>query len=182
MSSMESNVVKFPSLADRGGGLQSMLQRQRVKREARAREIGAVELTETAKNSRLRDARKTAWNHACHTTDYWRARMKWHGALSWAQNYGIGDSGSFPPADDGGRYSFVDEWRAALVKQLLTPAPDVSAVIWKRTQLAGEQYAYVGVKRERIERAIADDVAFLEAHPTRRSIAGSRQSSKPEPA
>jgi hypothetical protein len=60
----ESNVVKFPfNVADRGG-MQSMYRRHRVDREARAREIGTVELTETAKNSRLRDARKTAWREA----------------------------------------------------------------------------------------------------------------------
>jgi hypothetical protein len=53
------------------------------------------------------------------------------------------------------------------------------AVAWKRAQLRAESHRYTDVKPERIERAIADDVAFLEAHPTRRSIAASRQSSKP---
>jgi hypothetical protein len=66
------------------------------------------------------------------------------------------------------------------VKQLLTPAPDIGAVTWKRAQLRAENYRYSDVKPERIERAIADDVAFLAAHPTRRSVAASRQSSKPE--
>jgi hypothetical protein len=135
-------------------------------------------LTDTCKNQRLRDARKDAWNHARHATDYWRARMKWHSALSWAQDRGIGDSASFPLADRC--YSFVDKWREALVKQLLTPAPDVGAVTWKRTQLAAKQYANVGVRRERIELAIAADAEWLAAHPTRRSIAASRQSAEPE--
>jgi hypothetical protein len=115
-----------------------------------------------------------------HTTDYWRARMKWHSALSFAQHYGIGASTSFPLVDYPERYSFVDKWRAALVKQLLTPAPDVGALTWKRTQLAGGQYAHVGIKRERIEYAIATDAEWLAAHPTKRSIAASRQSSTPE--
>jgi hypothetical protein len=137
-------------------------------------------LTETCRNQRLRDARKDAWNHARHTTDYWRARMKWHSALSCAQRYGIGDSASFTSADYPERYSFVDMWRAALVKQLLTPAPDVAAVTWKRTQLADGQYEHAGVKRERIEHAIATDAEWLAAHPTKRSIAASRHSSKPE--
>jgi hypothetical protein len=35
-------------------------------------------------------------------------------------------------------------------------------------QLRAENYRYTDVKPERIERAIADDVAFLEAHLTRR--------------
>ena len=76
----------------------------------------------------------------------------------------------------------VELWRAALVKQLLTPAPDISAVTWKRAQLPGKQYAHVGVKRERIELAIAADAEWLAAHPTRRSIAAPRQSAEPEPA
>jgi hypothetical protein len=143
----------------------------------------AEPLTDTCRNQRLRDARKDAWNDARHTTDYWRARLKWHSALSIAQHWGIGDSTSFPLADDHEeRYSLVDKWRAALVKQLLTPAPDVGAVTWKRTQLAAERYTYVGVKRERIEYAIAADAEWLAAHPTKRSIAASRQSAEPEPA
>jgi hypothetical protein len=137
-------------------------------------------LTDTCKNQRLRDARKGAWNHARFTAEYWRARMNWHSALSCAQDHGIGDSASFPLVDYRERYSFVDKWRTALVKQLLAPAPDVSAVTWKRTQLAGEQYVQVGVKRERIEQAIAADAEWLAAHPTRRSIAASRQSADPE--
>jgi hypothetical protein len=135
-------------------------------------------LTDTCKNQRLRDARKDAWFHARQTTDYWRARMKWQNALSWAQRNGIGDSASFPLVDH--RHSFVDKWREALVKQLLTPAPDVGAVTWKRAQLAAKQYVHVGVRRERIEQAIAADAEWLAAHPTRRSIAASRQSAEPE--
>jgi hypothetical protein len=137
-------------------------------------------LTDTCKNQRLRDARKDAWNHARHTTDYWRARMKWHHKLEAAQKYGIGDSASFPLVDYPERYSFVGKWREALVKQLLTPAPDVGAVTWKRTQLAGEEYTHVGAGRERIELAIAADAKWLAAHQTRRSIAASRQSAEPE--
>jgi hypothetical protein len=76
----------------------------------------------------------------------------------------------------------VATWRASLVKQMLTPAPDVGAVTWKKAALQGGQHRHTDVKPERLERAIADDVAFLDAHPTRRSIAASRQSSKPEPA
>jgi hypothetical protein len=115
-------------------------------------------------------------------TSYWRARLNWHFALGFAQDCGIADADRFPPAENESRLSLVDTWRAALVKQLLTPAPDIGAVAWKRAQLRAENYRYSDVKPERIERAIADDVAFLEAHPTRRSIAASRQSSGPEPA
>ena len=60
----------------------------------------------------------------------------------------------------------VDRWREALVKQLLTPAPDLMSVTWKKAALAQGQYRYVGVSDQRIERAIAD-LAFLTAHPAR---------------
>jgi len=62
----------------------------------------------------------------------------------------------------------VGRYREALVQQLLTPAPDVAAVNWKRMALKAGQHRYIDVKTERIERAIADDWAFLAAHPMRR--------------
>ncbi|WP_426442219.1 hypothetical protein [Bradyrhizobium genosp. P] len=105
--------------------------------------------------------------------------MDWRNALELAQQYEIADSTSLPVPDEG-RFHFVDKWREAVVKQLLTPAPDGLAVAWKRARLASSDFAYLPTKAERIERVIADDVAFLQAHPTRRSIAASRQSSKPE--
>jgi hypothetical protein len=73
------------------------------------------------------------------------------------------------PADpeDRDRGPNVERWRAALVRQLLTPAPDVAAVAWKRAKLSGGDFLYLPVKPDRVERAIADDDAFLTSHPTR---------------
>ena len=55
------------------------------------------------------------------------------------------------------------------MKQLLTPAPNVAAVAWKRAKLGGSDFPYLPVKPERVERAIADDIAFLTAHPRKKS-------------
>ncbi len=55
------------------------------------------------------------------------------------------------------------------MSQLLTPAPTVAEVAWKRAAFKAGDHRYTDVKPERIERAIADDVEFLRAHPTRRS-------------
>jgi hypothetical protein len=55
------------------------------------------------------------------------------------------------------------------------PAPDAAAVKWKQMALARGQHRFTDVKSERIERAIADDLAFLAAHPVRQS---SRRSAK----
>ena len=124
--------------------------------------------TETAKNSRIRIARRDAWWRAGRVTDYWRARMDWHSALSCAQRHGIGDANSYPTENES-RFDLVDKWREAVVKQLLTPAPDGAAVAWKRAKLAGRGFGHLPTKAERIERVIAEDLAFLAAHPTRRS-------------
>jgi hypothetical protein len=51
-----------------------------------------------------------------------------------------------------------------IAKQFLTPAPDVASVTWKRQQLASGNHHRTDLTSERIERAIADDLAFLAAH------------------
>jgi hypothetical protein len=61
----------------------------------------------------------------------------------------------------------IGRYREALVKQLLTPAPDLRSVTWKQAALASRQFRHTSVKSERIERAIAEDLAFLAAHPIR---------------
>jgi hypothetical protein len=51
---------------------------------------------------------------------------------------------------------------------MLTPAPNAREVAWNRAQLEAEKYTYAGLSAERIKQAIADDVEFLNAHPTRK--------------
>jgi hypothetical protein len=51
---------------------------------------------------------------------------------------------------------------------LCTPAPDAASVNWKRRETSK---SYIGMKKELVEKVIADDVAFLDAHPTRSSRA-----------
>lgn len=72
----------------------------------------------------------------------------------------------------------VDKHRKAVTDQLLTAAWDVASVTWKRTLLARNDYV-IGryVKKERVERAIKEDLAFLAAHPTRRSIRAKKKRS-----
>ncbi|SHH17293.1 hypothetical protein SAMN05443248_3948 [Bradyrhizobium erythrophlei] len=105
-------------------------------------------------------------------TRYWRLRIDFQSAVSWAQRMGTPE-GRFHPSDPNecDRMSMVQKYRAALAKQLLTPAWDAASVKWKQTKLASEREGYylLDVKPERIERAIADDLAFLAAHPVRQS-------------
>ena len=55
-----------------------------------------------------------------------------------------------------------------------------AGVNWKRSQLRAGQYRYFAekVKSERLQHAIEADIEWLEAHPTRKSVAASRQGKK----
>jgi hypothetical protein len=63
----------------------------------------------------------------------------------------------------------VRDFNVSRPRAALTPAPDAAAVAWKKRALAGGDHEYTDVKTERIERVIADDLAFLAAHPVRQS-------------
>ncbi len=63
----------------------------------------------------------------------------------------------------------VATWRAAIVAQLLTPAPTAREITWKRAVLKARDCRYTDVTPEQIECAIADDVEFLRTHPVRQS-------------
>jgi hypothetical protein len=153
-----------------------------AKREAKLLELTMApeKLSETGRNHRLRLSRLDAWWAARRLTDYWRARLDWHSALSTAQSYNVADANSYLKCDGENRFVLVDLWRGALVEQMLTPAPDVGAVNWKRAQLSRGEHRFTTVKPERLQRAINADAQWLEDHPSRKSIAASRQSSKPK--
>jgi hypothetical protein len=125
--------------------------------------------TETAKNSRIRLARRETWWHVHRVVDYWLARLDWWGALAAAQQYGIADSALFPVAKEEDRLGLVDKWREAVAKQLITLAPTTAAVAWKRAKIKSDEFKQLPITLTRAEQAIADDSAFLAAHPTRRS-------------
>jgi hypothetical protein len=162
-----SNVVKFPfNVADRGG-MASVYRRHRVKCEARAREIGTVELTESAKNSRLRDARKTAWHEAETRVEYFHRRMEFECVVGRMQEMGLPEGNSHPAPRD--RMEAVRLWREALVYQFLLPAPRNDCVAWKKARLAIGEIEKAGMTRDRAQNVIDGDIAFLAAHPTKKS-------------
>jgi hypothetical protein len=145
----------------------------RVLTPRQQRRAGKPELpppaTETAKNARIRTERRDAWWLAERVADYWRARLDWCSALGTAQQYGIADSASFPSAKNENRYGLVDKWREAVAKQLLTPAPTLADGAWKCAKIKSREFKQLPITLARAEQAIADDSAFLAAHPTRRS-------------
>jgi hypothetical protein len=122
-------------------------------------------MTTTMKNRRLRDERKEAWRRADAVTNYWKARLQFMDAASIAARRGLREEGChYCEIDHKARWAVLESYRAAIGKQLLTLAPDVASVNWKRAHMTK---VLIEVKRERVEQAIADDMAFLGAHPTR---------------
>jgi hypothetical protein len=86
-----------------------------------------------------------------------------------------------PPAENEDRFGLVEKWREAVVKQLLTPAPDMAAVAWKRAKLAGRGFTHLPITRERAEQVIGDDLAFLTAHPARTKKGDRHEAPSPTP-
>lgn len=138
----------------------------------------APALTESVRNHRARLKRRDAWWQAARTTEYWRARREWSSVLRTAQERGVGDAAHFPQVPQGEHWGLVERWRDALVKQMLTPAPDLAAVAWKRARLASEHWEYCDVKPERLQRAIDADAEWLAAHPSKKSIDATKQAAK----
>jgi len=176
-----SNVVEFPFSVSRkaharkppasknGTPEERATLQEMVAEEIDAR-LPARSLSTTGKNGVLRKERHEIWRMAEAATRCWRLRLDFQSAVSYAQRMGVPEGRDHPTdPEDRGRQSMVQRWRAALVRQLLTPAPDGASVKWKQAALARGDHCYTGVKPERIERAIADDLAFLAAHPVRRS-------------
>ena len=125
-------------------------------------------LTETAKNGRLREDRKEAWRKADAVMDYWLVSMKMEAAISYVQRFDVPEGKLHPVREPEHHGTLVNKYRLAWCFLMLTPAPTQREITWKQAQLKAENYKYTGLPPERIEQAIADDIAFLKAHPTRR--------------
>lgn len=122
-----------------------------------------------SQNEKLRAQRRDVWKKAESRTYFFTNQLRWIEALYVAQRDGIEEALKFQKvvALDGEiRHSAIRDLRAAEVEQLLTPAPDLASVKWKRSKrhLA---HLPLGCTPETIERVIGQDMAFLEAHPAR---------------
>jgi hypothetical protein len=122
-----------------------------------------------AENSRLRSDRRDVWREADAVMGYWLAAMKMHTAISILQNFGAVEVERYPFIEPESHGDLVKKYRLAWSKLMLTPAPGGNQVRWKKMQLIAQNYEYTGLKPERIEQAIAEDVEFLRTHPTRQS-------------
>jgi hypothetical protein len=83
------------------------------------------------------------------------------------QEMGLPEGNSHPAPGD--RMEWVRLWREALVCQFLLPAPRNDCVAWKKSRLAIGEIERAGMTRERAQNVIDGDIAFLAAHPTKKS-------------
>lgn len=150
---------------------------------------GEPKLSEPGRNKKLRLDRRAAWRRAKHKLDYWSAYQKLHFAIY--NNREVLDDLECPAALRRKHGDFSEPWildnellnraQAAEVDLLLTPAPDVASLNWKQRRVKHQWYQppnadteylrrHYGHKQSPfrdIEHAIADDEAWLEAHPAR---------------
>jgi hypothetical protein len=171
----QCRVIQFAAHArpaEKVGALAAFREVRRAQDEAKVAQLTTFPrgLTITGRNLRLRLERKKAWRAADRLTRWWRARIDWQFALEMAQSYDIGDSKTYASVVHGERFVLVDLWRTALVSQILTPAPDMGAVAWKRIALRKGDCRYGSVAPEALHKAIAEDVKWLKDHPSRRQI------------
>jgi hypothetical protein len=102
--------------------------------------------------------------------DYWHICMKMDSAISRVQHCEAPEGKLHPTREPRDYWTLVEKYRLAWCHLMLTPAPDMRSVTWKRAQLKAENQKYTGLTAERIEQAIAEDVEFLKSHPTRRAL------------
>jgi hypothetical protein len=126
------------------------------------------DVSDTCQNQRLRSNRRDVWREADAVMEYWHVSMKMDSAISRVQNFGTPEGDLHPTRNPKDYWTLVEKWRKAWARLMLTPAPDMLSVRWKRAQLKARNHKHTDLKTERIEQAIADDVEFLKAHPTRR--------------
>jgi hypothetical protein len=143
-----------------------------AERQAKLLQLKTDDLTQSCRSLRLRLARRDDWNKARRETYYWRARLDWETALRIAQMWNVAESRTFAEPDSEMRATLLSLWRTALANQMLTPAPTMSDVAWKQAQLKKPETRFINAKPETLAKAIADDIEWLAAHPTRRRSKG----------
>jgi hypothetical protein len=122
------------------------------------------ELTDLNYNQLVRHSRYDAWNRAAAATNYYKAATDFYFAS--AVYYGnVEVNSTLRPASESERQEAVNQWRAAVAQQILTPSYNRECVTWK---LRAAKRGFLPISDEKIKDAIAADEAFLSAHPLKR--------------
>jgi len=99
---------------------------------------------------------------------YWHICMKMESAISYVQRFDVPEGKLHPVREPKDHGTLIEKYRLAWCHLMLTPAPDMRSVTWKQAQVKAENDEDTGLSGGRIVQAIADDVEFLKAHPTRK--------------
>jgi hypothetical protein len=171
-----ADVIQLSAFRPKAGesskaGASPMALRLRERRARRAQRVAdaPADETETCKNFRLRQQRRDDWCRADAVREYWKAAREMDSAIHRVQQHELPEGDLHKLLVPGSCWPIIAKYRAAIMAQLLTPAPTALEIEWKRAAFKRGDHKYTDVKPERIERAIADDLAFLAAHPVRRS-------------
>lgn len=121
------------------------------------------ELIDTAHNSQLRQARKEVWREAEAKFDMWKALLD---AGRANKRTGTGFPGMRWVPDEDECFAHL---RPAAKALMLTPAWDTRSLNWKRRV----KLAWLMIDPAVAQRAIADDEAWLAAHPVSKRGGGS---------
>jgi hypothetical protein len=119
-------------------------------------------------------ARREAWWQAERRVEYFKASLKLHDAISCVQRAGMPEGANHKKTEFEQRWAIVGSYREAIARLFLTPAYRLSDVTWKQKALAAGEHKHTDLASERIEAAIAKELAFLAAHPVRRKRGGNQ--------
>lgn len=170
-----------PALPNREGMTMIKTKTKKTQRVADATYIAFVSavleplpaeiLIDTHYNFIARQTRREAWLRADAATCYFKAMHAYIWAAS--RHYRYEKLESLKSTAEISCCLTAEQLRAAIARQILTPAFDQAGVVWKRAVLADElrsrwPFKYFSITREETEAAIAADEAFLAAHPVRR--------------
>lgn len=158
-----SNVLRLPE-ATRIGFARRIQQRI----SARMNGETADRVTVLARNEQLRAERLEVWKRAAALTEYFHAMARFNLAVRMAQREGIPAARHCHPTMEIEDYTLpMREYRMAHFAQLLTPAPDVASVCWKRRQAFGRRADWDAASLAQIKASIVADEEFLKSHPVR---------------
>lgn len=165
-SESHAAIVRFSSPEKLRRG-QEIMRRVDEKRHMAALARGVS--TDISLNERLRRDRDGAWDRADAKVELLRAQLKYYRAVDRAQGKGLPDARGLPVLDFAGDLRLLESYRMAVLDQILTPAPRVADLTWKRRKVAAlNPYDWVGfVTPARVEKMLAKDEAFFKAFPAR---------------
>jgi hypothetical protein len=160
------SIVRLPSSPDRQRQGQNLMARA-TERQYLAALAGGVS-ADISLNEQLREHRCEPWRRAEAKARFLHALLKMQDAARHAHRFGLACVGDMPIQDYDERSQLVESWRQARIEQLLTPAPRVAELAWKRRTVASmRDFDFVGATPEQVEKAITADETFLRSFPAR---------------